>query len=120
MQQSQGVGNHGCEGEDGKTKPWWHLPGEKDLPVCDRDKDKEGNQDNCSQKRIDLYISQHDSLSSPHINSSSAGSAPKDNVKEDGQEGCSQEKLEVDNTEQCHGPSGGIKPSTALAKVSLK
>ena len=116
----QGVGNHGCEGDNGKKKPYRHLPGEKDLPVCDKDEDKEGDQDSCSQKKMDLDISQHNLLSSPGINSNSASIAPKDNVKEDDQEGCSQEKLEVENTEQCHGPSGGIEPSTALAKVNLK
>ena len=160
VHQSQGVSNHGCEGENGKTKPWCYLPGEKDLPVCDRDKDKESDQDGCSQKKIDLDISQHDLLSSPGINSNSTSIAPKDNIKEDDQEGCcqemmdldipqhdlfssvdingnsassapkdnvkeddheggSQKKLEVENTEQCHGPSGGVEPSNALAKVSL-
>ena len=119
VQQNQGVDNCGCEGENGKKKPYWHQPGEKDLPVCDRDKDKGGDQDGCSQKKMDLDISQQNLLSSPGIiNSNSASSAPKDNVKEDDQEGCSQEKLE-DNTEQCHGPSGGVEPSTNLAKVSL-
>ncbi|XP_015749196.1 PREDICTED: uncharacterized protein LOC107328973 isoform X2 [Acropora digitifera] len=41
---------------------------------------------------------------------------PDGEEKEEARDGSSQEKMEVDNTEQCHGPVSCIEPSTAPAK----
>lgn len=41
---------------------------------------------------------------------------PDGEEKEEDRDGTSQEKMEVDNTEQCHGPVSCIEPSTAPAK----
>ena len=40
--------------------------------------------------------------------------------EEEDRDACSQEMIEVNNTEHCHGPTGGVEPLTDLAKVSLK
>ena len=115
VQQNQGVNNRGCEDENGEKRELWHLPGGEDLPVGDRDKDKEDDQ-TCPQEKMDLDILQPDLLNSASINNNVASSALRDNSKE----GCCQAKFEVENTGQCHGPSGGIDSSADSAKVSLK
>lgn len=171
VQQSQGVNNRGCEGDNGKEKPLWHLPGGEDLPVCDRDRNKEDDHafpeekmdldilqhdlpsgcegengkkkpwrhlpggedlsvgDRCKdkgddqafpQEKMDLDILQPDLLNSTSINNNVASSALRDNSREYDMEGCCQAKFEVENTGQCHGPSGGIDSSADSAKVSLK
>lgn len=109
----------GCEGENGKKKPQWHLPGGEDPLVGDKDEDKKDDQ-TCRQEKMDLDISQPDFLNNASINNNGASSARRDNSKEDDKEGCCQAKLEVENTGQCHGPSGGVDSSADSAKVSLK
>ena len=96
----------GCEGENGKKKPWWHLPGREDK----------GDDQAFPQEKMDLDILQPDLLNSASINNNGASSALRDNSKE----GCCQAKFEVENTGQYHGPSGGVDSSADSAKVSLK
>ena len=62
VQQSQGVNNRGCEGDNGKEKPLWHLLGGEDLPVGDRDRNKDDDHA-FPQEKMDLDILQHDFLS---------------------------------------------------------
>ncbi|KAK2548937.1 Serine/threonine-protein kinase Nek4 [Acropora cervicornis] len=114
VQQSQGVNNRGCEGDNGKEKPLWHLLGGEDLPVGDRDKDK-GDDQAFPQEKMDLDILQPDLLNSTSINNNGASSALRDNSKE----GCCQAKFEVENTGQCHGPSGGVDSSADSAKFAF-
>ena len=108
----------GCEGENGKKKPWRHLPGGEGLPVGDRDKNK-GDDQAFPQEKMDLDISQPALLNNTRNSNNVASSALRDNSKEDDMEGCCQAKFEVENTGQCHGPSGGVDSSADSAKVSL-
>ena len=108
----------GCEGENGKKKPWWHLPGGEGPSVGDRDKDK-GDDQAFPQEKMDLDISQPALLNNTSNNNNVASSALRDNSKEDDMAGCCQAKFEVENTGQCHGPSGGVDSSADSAKVSL-